>query len=146
MSRRLLDLCLLAYPRARRERDRAYLRDLALDLAESHGLARQALSLLLGGLRDRIEAGSWIRRALVASFVLAVLALAANGLVGTPESDGERIHEVEQFACDAGGCPDTRRLVAARERGGWDCKTRRRAHQGRYSTSWECTRGSSAVG
>jgi hypothetical protein len=35
MSRRLLDLCLLAYPRARRERDRAYLRDLALDLADT---------------------------------------------------------------------------------------------------------------
>jgi hypothetical protein len=171
MSRRLLDLCLLAYPRARRERDRAYLRDLALDLAEgSHGLARQALSLLLGGLRDRIEAGrktggvrvgTWIRRGAVASSVLAALALAANGLVGTTESDGERIHEVEQFACvhvdrppsrrdeldsDAGGCAETRRLVAARERGGWDCKTRRRARHGRHSTSWECTRGSSAVG
>jgi hypothetical protein len=107
MSRRLLDLCLLAYPRARREKDRAYLRDLALDLAESHGLARQALSLLLGGLRDRIAAtrkaggvrvGPWIRRALVATFVLAALALAASELAGTTESDVERIHEVEEFA------------------------------------------------
>ena len=170
MSRCLLDLCLLAYPRARRQRDRAHLRDLTLDLAERHGLARQALSLLLGGFRDRIDAGrktvgvrvgTWIRRALVASFVLAALALAATGLVGTTESDGERIHEVEQFACvhvdrppsrreepdsGAGGCPETRRLVAARERGGWDCKTRRRARHGRYSTSWECSRGPSAVG
>ena len=158
MRRCLLDLCLLAYPRARRERDRAYLRDLALELAEDDGLARQALSLLLGGLRDRIEAGrkaggvrvgTWVRRALVASFVFAALALAANGLVATTESDGERIHEVEQFACvhsDAGGCPGTRRLVAAKERAGWDCKTRRRARHGRHSTSWECTRGSGAVG
>ena len=88
MSRRLLDLCLLAYPRARRDSDRAYLRDLALDLAEgSHGLARQALSLLLGGLSDRIQAGrkTWIRRALVASCVLAALALSVNGW---PEASG----------------------------------------------------------
>jgi hypothetical protein len=107
MRRRLLDLCLWAYPRARREQDRAYLRDLALDLAESHGLGRQALSLLLGGLRDRIaagrkavgvRAGTWIRRAVVASFVLAALALAANELAGTTESDVERIHEVEHLA------------------------------------------------
>jgi hypothetical protein len=103
MSRRLLELCLLAYPRARRQRDRAYLRDLALDLAERRGLARQALSLLLGGFRDRIDAGrktvgvrvgTWIRRAL-----LAALVLAATGLVGTTDSDEERSHEVEQFAC-----------------------------------------------
>jgi hypothetical protein len=169
MTRRLLDLCLHAYPHARRERDRAFLRDLALDLAEGDGLGRQALSLLLGGLRARIEAnrkpggvrlGTWIRRALVASFVLAALALAANGLVGTTESDGERVREVEQFACvhvdrppvpdepasGAGECAETRRLVAARERGDWDCKTRRRARHGRYSTSSECTRASSAVG
>jgi hypothetical protein len=170
MRWRLLDLCVLVYPRARRQRDRAYLRDLALDLAESDGLARQAFSLLLGGLRARIEAarrpggirvGRWIRRALVASVVLAALALAANGLVGTTESDGERIREVEQFACvhvdrtpsrpdepdgDAGECPDTRTFVAARERAGWECKTRRRVRSGRYSTRLECTRASRAVG
>ena len=40
--------------------------------------------------------GSWIRRALVASFVLAALALAANELVGTSESEVERSHEVEE--------------------------------------------------
>jgi hypothetical protein len=109
VSRRLLDLCVLAYPRARRDRDRAYLRDLALDLAERDGVARQAVSLLLGGLRDRIEAGrkpegvgvgTWIRRALVASFVLAALALSANGLIGTTGSPGERVDEVEQVACE----------------------------------------------
>jgi hypothetical protein len=152
MSRRLLDLCLLAYPRVRRERDRAYLRDLALELAESDGLARQALSLLREGLRDRMEGvpvGTWIRRALLASFVLAALALAANALVATTESDGERIHEVEEFTCvdsDAGGCPDTRRLIAAKERAGWDCKTRRRTRHGRAATNWECARGSISVG
>lgn len=147
MSRRLLDLCLLAYPRARRDSDRAYLRDLALDLAEgSLGVARQALSLLLGGLNERIQADrkAWIRRTLVAPCVLAALVLSVNGLAGSVV----RSHEVEQFACvgDGGGCTDTRKLVAARERGGWDCKTRRRARQGRHSPSWECTRGSSALG
>lgn len=170
MSRRLLDLCLLAYPHAHRERDRAYLRDLALDLAERDGLARQALSLLLGGLSSRIEAGrrsggarvgTWVRRALVASFVLAAVALVANGLVGATESDGERIREGEQFACvhvdrspstpderdgDAGACAATGRLVANLQRAGWDCKTRSRAGHRRYSTSSECTRVSSAVG
>lgn len=94
MSRRLLDLCLLAYPRARRDRDRAYLRDLALDLAEGrHGLARQALSLLLGGLRERIGAGR--RRVLVVSCVLAVAVLAASGLAAAME----RTHEVEEITC-----------------------------------------------
>lgn len=94
MSRRLLDLCLLAYPRARRERDREYLRDLALDLADRrHGLARQALSLLLGGFRARIEA-SRTGRALVVSCVLAVPALAASVLAGPIL----RTHEVEEVA------------------------------------------------
>jgi hypothetical protein len=97
MRRRLLDLCLRAYPRARRERDRAYLRDLALDLAERDGVARQALSLLIGGLRDRVRAGAWIRRVVVASFVLAALAAAALGVAGT--RGGERIHEVEEISC-----------------------------------------------
>ena len=170
MSRRLLDLCLLAYPRARRERDRAYLRDLALDLAESHGLALQALSLLLGGLRDRIAAS---RQAGASEWA------DGSGEPSWPHSSSRRwrwprtsrseppramgsasTRSSSSRACmlnrlpprrdeldsDAGGCPDTRRLVAARERGGWDCKTRRRARQARYSTSWECTRGSSAVG
>jgi hypothetical protein len=168
VRRRVLDLCLLAYPRARRERDRDYLRDLALDLADRHGFLRQALSLLRGGLGERIEVrrrgasrGTWIKRVVVACFVLAALALAANGLIRPPEGDGEQIQQIEQFACvyadhppskrnrppaiDAGECAQTRRLVAARERGGWDCTTRRRTRPGRRSTSWECARGSEAV-
>jgi hypothetical protein len=39
----------------------------------------------------------------VASFVIAALGLAANELVGTTESDRERIHEVEHFAWGEGG-------------------------------------------
>lgn len=163
MRRHLLDLCVLGYPRARRERDRDYLRDLALDLAETHGLTRQALSLLLGGLNDRIEllrqrggtrSGTWVRRALVASLVLATLAVAAIGLIGTEGSASERVHEFEQFVCmntdhppsrsresrvdGASGCGETRRLVAARKREGWDCTRRRRMRQGPRSATWEC--------
>lgn len=168
MSRRLLELCLLVYPRSRRERDRAYLRDLALDLAERHGFVRQAVSLLMGGLRERIEvgrrrgvrAGTWIRRVAVASLALGALAFAANGLIGPAEGDGEQIQE-EQFACvyrhdtasirdparpdGAGGCTGTRRQIAAKERGGWECTTHRRTRAGDYSTSWECTRRSVAL-
>jgi hypothetical protein len=70
MRRRLLDLCLLAYPRASRRRDRDYLRDLALELAERHGFARQAVSLLLGGARERTgRARRWSWRIGAASLV-----------------------------------------------------------------------------
>jgi hypothetical protein len=97
MRRRLLELCLLAYPRARRERDRDYLRDLSFDLAETDGLGRQAISLLFGGIKERIEGrrrragtrmGTWALRAAVASLVLAAVALAASGLLGPAGSDG----------------------------------------------------------
>jgi hypothetical protein len=144
MSRRLLELCLLAYPRARRERDREYLRDLALELAETDGLARQAGSLVLGGIRDRLRRGAWVRRTVAGSLVLAALvAAAASGLIG---SDGGRVSELEQFSCRdvadppslQGGCAQTRRLVTARERAGWECTTR----AGRQSTTWECTHSS----
>jgi hypothetical protein len=70
MSRRLLDLCLLAHPRARRERDRVYLRDLALELAERDGLGRRALSLLRGRLRVRIAAVR-VKPVLVAALVIS---------------------------------------------------------------------------
>jgi hypothetical protein len=162
MRARLLDLCLLAYPRARRASDRDFLRDLALDLAETQGLLRQAWSLLGGGLRERIELrrrrpgagrGPWVRRIVVASLVLSVLAAMANGL--TSSERGAR--EVEQFACQytreppprsahlptkrGAGCGDAARLVAARKRAGWDCATGRRARSNGLTTTWRCTRG-----
>jgi hypothetical protein len=141
MSRRLLELCLLAYPRARRERDGVYLRDLALELGEAQGLSRQAISLLLGGLRARVECGRrrWAGRAVVACLALFALAVAAS-------PGGGSAHDVEEYACAEeparleinSGCTETERVVAAKEREGWNCATHRRP--GRRSTTWECTR------
>ena len=170
MTRRLLELCLLAYPRARRERDRDFLRDLALELGGTHGFARQAMSLLLGGLKERIEGyrrrgatpmRTWARRAAVACLALIALTVAASELTGIGGGDAGSVHEVEEYACvyaqdspsgrnelrlgNAGGCAETRRLVAARKREGWDCTPRRRSGAGRHSTTWKCTRGSTAV-
>lgn len=159
MSRRLMELCLLAYPAARRERDREYMRDLALELAERDGLARQAGSLLLGGLKERIEArrlrggpsvGTWARRALAACAVLAVVALASGELAGAPGRDGAS-HETEAYACvevgtsSAGAdCAEVRNVAAARERDGWDCTTSKRTTAAGRETGWDCMRGSPA--
>jgi hypothetical protein len=169
MNRRLLELCLLAYPPTRREHDRAYLRDLALDLAEAHGFARQAGSLLLGGIKTRIDdrrrrgnarIATLARRAAVASFALIVFTVAASGLFGMAGGDGGTVQELERYACvyaedpssrregrrvdGAHGCAQTMTLVAAREREGWNCTTRQRTGAGRRATSWECARGSAA--
>jgi hypothetical protein len=139
MRRRLLDLCLLAYPRACRRRDRDYLRDLALELAERQGLARQAMSLLLGGVRER-AGGARRRRRRIGAASLVGLALAVSaGARGT--------HEVDRFACAAStagggsGCAaQARSLVSSHERAGWRC-TRRDGLPDASGASWECTRG-----
>jgi hypothetical protein len=157
MTRHLLELCLLAYPRASRERDREYLRDLALELAESDGFGRQAASLVLGGLKDRFAArrrgraavGAWAKRALAACLVLGAVAIAANAVTGMP--GGRTSREVEKYACAdvgdrpaRGECADARALAAARERDGWDCATRGRTSADRREVAWECSRASSA--
>jgi hypothetical protein len=169
MRERLLDLCLLAYPRARRERDRDYLRDLALDLAETQGVLRQAWSLLAGGLRARIEVprrapGAGLRRSVkrivVACFALAALAFAATGLIVSERGGGAAVSEVDHFVCQymqeppskrqrapssgGSGCGETERLIAARKRAGWDCKTQR-ARSGGSTTTWRCTLGMKAA-
>ena len=165
MRRRLLEICLLVYPPSLRERDREYLRDMALDLADAHGLARQAASLLSGGLKARIEVyrrrsgadiGTWVRRAALASFAFTAFAVAVIAA-----GDDGTVREREEYACAyaadlpsgrdglrfpaASGCAKTRRLVAAREQEGWSCTTRRSTGVDRRSTTWECTRGSEAV-
>jgi hypothetical protein len=165
MRERLLDLCLLAYPRARRAADHDFLRDLALDLAETQGLPRQAWSLLGGGLKERIElrrrrppvgVGGWARRIVVGSSVLAALAIAATGLIAPAG-----VSEVERLVCQyteeppskrhgvpinrPRGCRETERLIAASERAGWDCTTRRQARSGGRTTTWRCTRASNVV-
>jgi hypothetical protein len=94
MRRRLLELCLLAYPRAVRRRDAVYLRDLALDLGASHGTGRQAGSLLIGGMRERIVRGR-PARLIPAGAALAALTIGALALVAS-DSDN---HDVDRYAC-----------------------------------------------
>lgn len=143
MRRRLLDLCLLAYPRACRRRDRDYLRDLALELAERQGLARQAMSLLSGGVRER-AGGAGRRSQRIGAASLAGLALAFGALAVSAGAQGS--HEVDRFACAAStagggsGCAaQARHLVSSRERAGWRC-TPRGGLPDALGASWECTR------
>lgn len=96
MTRRLLDLCLLAYPRPRRERDLAHLRDLALDLSDVHGVGWEALHLLRGGLAARWHdrhASRWRPRRVAAACVLAAV-LVGMAIASTANED-VRV-EVEQ--------------------------------------------------
>jgi hypothetical protein len=158
MRQRLLRLCLLAYPRARRAADRDYLRDLALDLAEAQGFLPQVWSLLRGGLRERIDLRRrspaadprrWVKRTVVAASVLVALAFAASGLIDSGGRVGEGVSEIERFVCQStsgrSGCGETQRLIAARERAGRECTTRRRVRTGGRTTTWRCTRASDVV-
>lgn len=132
-TERLIDLCLLAYPRAVRASDRDHLRDLAVDLATVHGPAREALGLLRGGLAER-----WRRRGATAR-VLAGVAAAAGLLVvllgGVATAGGARVED-DRFACVAGQCRATEAEVDARTRDGWTCDEGR---DGRAVT-WRCHR------
>ncbi len=137
MSTRLIGVCVLAYPRARRRRDGDYLRDLALELAQDHGVVRQALSLLLGGLRERVA----LRRttfALAASVaVLGVASVVSVTLVGSSEREVEA-HSCETRGSVGDGCAEIERLAASRERQGWDCTSRERLVDGRRLVDLEC--------
>jgi hypothetical protein len=154
MRQRLLRLCLLAYPRARRAADRDYLRDLALELAEAQGFLPQVWSLLRGGLRERIELRRqspaadprrWVRRTVGAASVLVALAFAASGLIDSGGGVGGGVSEIEGFVCQStsgrNGCGETQRLIADRERAGWECRTSRHGR----TTTWRCTHGSDVV-
>ena len=103
----------------------------------------------------------WAGRVAVGCLALIVLTVAASKLTGIGSSDVGSVHDVEEYACvyaqdspsrgdelrlgNAGGCAETRMLVAARKQEGWDCTSRRRSGAGRHSTTWKCTRGSTAV-
>jgi len=153
MRRRLLNLCLRAYPRATRERDRDYLRDLALEMSERYGVRRQALSLLRGGLAQRIESRPlergasplvWMKRVVIVCFALAATALAAGELTGGARGGEVRV-ESERLECvrpvhvgGGRGCAGTSRLIAARVRAGWECEMRRRLEDGRRLIEWRC--------
>jgi hypothetical protein len=160
LRRRLLEICLLAYPRARRDPDREYLRDLALELGDAYGLRRQAISLVRGGLAERLDswrrgshadASTWMRRTLVAGAVLAAIAFTSS-LIGTAAGEGEHV-EVDQATCvDAGhrgeegdseatalaGCAEARSMAAERASRGWDCSVRHRVRDTRREITWEC--------
>lgn len=107
MRRLLLTLCLRAYPPAGRERDRNYLLDLALELSETYGVRRQAMSLVRGGIGERLAsrrlrrgagASMWIRRVVVVCLALAATAVATGDLTGWGTGDGARV-EVDRFEC-----------------------------------------------
>jgi hypothetical protein len=111
------------------------------------GARATGLSLLLGGLRERVaRAGGRTKRIGVVSFVVVALALTATALIAPAEGD----RQVDRFACrgrvaDGGRrCAVAKSVVAARERAGWDCTTRGSTGHSRRSTSWECTGGSRA--
>jgi hypothetical protein len=130
MRARLIDLCLLAYPREVRARDRGHLRDLAMDLSEDHGAIREALGLLRGGLAERGRRGTPARRAMVA--VVSAVVVTVAGLTWTAAAQGGRFDE-DVFSC-TGECADTEEDVASRVRDGWDCTDRREP----AGASWRC--------
>jgi hypothetical protein len=83
---RLLDLCLLAYPRQRRTRDGAHLHDLASELAASNGVAREAFGLLRGGLAARWGDRRRRRRRVAIIAVAATVATAGLGVAATTDA------------------------------------------------------------
>jgi hypothetical protein len=102
MSRRLVGLCLLAYPREVRARDGEHLRDLALELADDHGVLHEAFGLFRGGLRERWRLARPRRRAVFAVTGAAVaLAVLSWPAVGGPLRVED---EVEVVSCVPGPC------------------------------------------
>jgi hypothetical protein len=131
MRRRILALCLLAYPRVVRKRDGDHLLDLALELADTHGTARETFGLLGGGLAERRRHS---RSGRAVAGVVAVTALVLTALTWTATAQGGRVEE-DVFSC-AGQCADTEAEVESRVRDGWTC-TR---HLEPAVVSWRCTR------
>ena len=140
MRRRILALCVLAYPRSRRDRDGDYLRDLALELAERHGIHREIASLLRNGLIERVRPNlktPRLRQGVVAGIAATGLAVAVLGLPAVQQRS-----EAERFTCPASdGCAQTAAVVAAHVRDGWACRSSRDAGEGR-AVEWRCTLGS----
>jgi hypothetical protein len=156
MRRRLLDLCLLAYPRRHRRRDGAYLRDLALELSEAWGLGPQALSLLRAGLGERIELHrrsdvmsprTLIRRAVFVVGVLTAITLTVRGLTGVTAGESVRV-ERDRLVCvqtdhprGPNPCAGTNTQVADRIQSGWECAGHARLDGGRRTITWRCALG-----
>lgn len=133
LRRRLLGWCLLAFPRDRRRRDGAVLRDLALDLAGSRGVVREAASLVRGGVACRLRSWSLRRRVAVLALCAAPVAVWAG-----PAAGGVPRAEVEHFACAGPGCGEAERAVADRREDGWRCAPARPAADD--EAAWRCSR------
>ena len=131
MRRRVLELTLRAYPRQVRRRDGEHLLGLALELADSHGVSREVLGLLRGGLAER-RRNSRTRRAVVG--VAAATALVLAALTWTATAQGARVEE-DELSC-AAQCSDTLAEVEARVSAGWTCTE----HRGSAEVTWRCTR------
>jgi hypothetical protein len=132
MKERWLARCLLAYPKASRERDGGYLLDLALELGETSGARRQAFSLLRGGLAERVR-GVGRRAVLVASLGAASLLVVGGVAVA---DDGSVEVEVQSCAPTGAGCAEVDDWAADRERHGWRCDRT----SSRGEVLWQCTR------
>ncbi|HWM75751.1 MAG TPA: hypothetical protein VNQ53_18525 [Nocardioides sp.] len=114
-----------------RDRDREHLRDLALDLADTHGAVREAFGLLRGGMAERSRRGL-TRRAVVA--VGAATAVALTFLTWSAAAQSGRVEE-DRFTC-VGACAETEAEVDSRVRDGWSC-----TDLGETGTvSWRCVR------
>jgi hypothetical protein len=100
MSRRLLELALLAYPRPIRQRDGEHLLDLAHELADGHGTAREMLGLLRGGLAERNRRRS--QRQKVALAVSTAIGSVLVALTWTAAAAPLQVEE-EQYSC-VGSC------------------------------------------
>ena len=137
MSERLLALCVLAYPRGRREADGEVLLGLAMDLRDgsARGVLRQAVSLLCGGLAERLRRGRG-RSALVAggASVATTLVVLGAGL-GSVEAGSE----VELYSCGhdraAAACTAAAGRVADLRRADWSCDRLASSDD----VSWRCT-------
>lgn len=150
MSRRIIELCLLAYPRTQRRRDGAYLRDLADELAETNGVVREAWSLLATGLSARARGLSTSRRAVplaIAGAVAAAAVVAAVAVIGSTDTEVQVHSCVEPASSSAGAgastagtAPCTRLVILGRtmERDGWDCESQDSIVDGRRLLDLRC--------
>ncbi len=96
MSRRVLELALLAYPRPTRQRDGEHLLDLAHELADTHGTAREVFGLLRGGLAERSRRRSPLRKvALAVSAAIGAVLVALTWIAAAVPLQVEE----EQYSC-----------------------------------------------
>ncbi len=100
MSRRILELSLLAYPRQVRQRDGDHLLDLAHELADTHGARREAFGLLRGGLAERRRRRSPARKIAIA--VSAAIGSVLVVLTWSAAAEPLQVEE-EQYSC-VGDC------------------------------------------